>query len=59
MRKLTYGGANSADNFITGPDEVIDWLRMSADVQQIIKESWKGVDTVLSGRKTFEFGQRT
>lgn len=58
MRKLTYGGANSADNFITGPDESIDWLRMTADVQQIIKESWRGVDTVLSGRKTFEFGQK-
>lgn len=58
MRKLTYGGANSADNFLTGPDESIDWLRMTADVQQIIKESWRGVDTVLSGRKTFEFGQK-
>jgi dihydrofolate reductase len=56
MRKLTYGGANSADNFITGPDESIDWLRMNADVQQLIAESWRGVDTVLSGRKTFEFG---
>ena len=58
MRKLSYGGANSADNFLTGPDESIDWLRMTADVQQIIKESWRGVDTVLSGRKTFEFGQK-
>ena len=55
MRKLTYGGANSADNFITGPDESIDWLRMTEDVQRIVKESWRGVDTVLSGRKTFEF----
>ena len=27
MRKLTHGGANSADNFITGPDDSIDWLR--------------------------------
>ena len=27
MRKVTYGGANSADNFITGPDEAIDWLQ--------------------------------
>ena len=58
MRKLTYGGANSADNFITGPDESIDWLRMSADVHELIAECWRGVDTVLSGRKTFEFGQR-
>lgn len=58
MRKVTYGGANSADNFITGPDEDVGWLRMTSDVQQIIKESWKGVDTMLMGRKTFEFGQK-
>ena len=55
MRKVTYGGANSADNFITGPDEAIDWIRMSDDVNAIMKESWKGVDTILMGRKTWEF----
>ena len=58
MRKVTYGGANSADNFITGPDEDVGWLRMTCDVQQVIKDSWKGVDTMLMGRKTFEFGQK-
>ena len=58
MRKVTYGGACSADGFITGPDEAIDWLRMSKDVEAIIKASWQGVDTMLMGRKTFEFGQK-
>ena len=58
MRKVTYGGACSADGFITGPDEAIDWLRMSKDVEAIIKQSWRGVDTMLMGRKTFEFGQK-
>ena len=58
MRKVTYGGACSADGFITGPDEAIDWLRMSKDVEAIIKQSWKGVDTMLMGRKTWEFAQR-
>ena len=58
MRKVTYGGACSADGFITGPDEAIDWLRMSKDVEAIIKQSWKGVDTMLMGRKTWEFGQK-
>ena len=58
MRKVTYGGACSADGFITGPDEAIDWLRMSKDVEEIIKQSWKGVGTMLMGRKTFEFGQK-
>lgn len=58
MRKVTYGGAASFDGYIAGPDEAIDWLRMSDDVQRITKESWKGVDTILSGRKTYEFGQK-
>ena len=58
MRKVTYGGACSADGFITGADEAIDWLRMSKDVEAIIKQSWQGVDTMLMGRKTFEFGQK-
>ena len=58
MRKVTYGGANSADNFIAGPGEAIDWLQMSDDVGKIIAESWKGVDTMLIGRKTWEFGRK-
>ena len=58
MRKVTYGGANSLDNFIAGPGEAIDWLRMSKDVQAIVAESWKGVDTMLMGRKTWEFAQK-
>ena len=58
MRKVTYGGANSADNFIAGPGEAVDWLRMTGDVRKIIAESWKGVDAMLIGRKTWEFGQK-
>lgn len=58
MRKVTYGGASSLDAFITGPDESIDWLRMSDDVGKIIAESWKGVDTVVMGRKTWDFAQK-
>ena len=58
MRKVTYGGANSADNFIAGPGEAIDWLHMTADVRKIIAESWKGVDAMLVGRKTWEFAQK-
>lgn len=58
MRKVTYGGASSLDAFITGPGEAIDWLRMSDDVGKIIAASWKGVDTVLVGRKTWEFSQK-
>ncbi|HEX8625835.1 MAG TPA: dihydrofolate reductase family protein [Allosphingosinicella sp.] len=58
MRKVTYGGASSLDNFIAGPDEAIDWLRWSEDSAAISAASWKGADTMLMGRKTFEFAQK-
>jgi dihydrofolate reductase len=58
MRKVTYGGASSLDALITGPGEAIDWIRHSKDVEQLIKQSWAGVDTMLMGRKTYEFAVR-
>ena len=58
MRKVTYGGAISLDGYLAGPNEEIDWLRYSDDTAEIIKESFRGVDTMLMGRKTFEFSQR-
>ena len=59
MRKVTYGAAVSLDGFIAGPDEALDWLRMSDDVNAIMRESWKGVDAILMGRKTWEFAVRS
>lgn len=58
MRKVTYGAAVSLDFYIAGPDEAIDWLRASKDLTAIMKASWKGVDTILMGRKTWEFAAR-
>ena len=58
MRKVTYGGAISLDGFLAGPGEALDWLRWSDDSAQLAAESFKGVDTMLMGRKTFEAGQR-
>jgi dihydrofolate reductase len=55
MRKITYGGAVSLDGFLAGPNEEIDWLHFSKDVQEVMKEYWKDVDAVLMGRKTYEF----
>ena len=54
MRTVTYGGAVSLDGFLAGPDGAIDWLHLSPDVQQIMADYWKTVDTVLMGRKTYE-----
>jgi dihydrofolate reductase len=58
MRKVTYGGAISLDGFLAGPGESIDWLRWSDDSAKLSAESFKGVDAMLMGRKTFEFAQR-
>src|SRR5688572_13003523 len=59
MRKVTYGGACSLDGFIAGKDGAVDWLHFSRDAQQIMKDSWKNIDTMLLGRKTFEAAARS
>lgn len=59
MRKVTFGGANSLDNFITGPGETLDWLLWSDDAAAISAASFEGVDTILMGRKTFEFALKS
>jgi dihydrofolate reductase len=53
MRTVTYGGAVSSDGFLAGLNGEIDWLHYSKDVQQVMTEYWKDVDTVLMGRKSY------
>jgi dihydrofolate reductase len=53
MRTVTYGGAVSLDGFLAGVDGSIDWLHFSKDVQQVMTDFWKDVDTILMGRKTY------
>jgi dihydrofolate reductase len=59
MRKVTWGAAVSLDLYLAGSDEAIDWLRWSDDAAAISGASWKGVDTLLMGRKTYEFAARS
>jgi dihydrofolate reductase len=54
MRTVTYGAACSLDGFIARPDHSVDWLRWSKDVTAITGRFWKTIDTVVTGRKTFE-----
>jgi dihydrofolate reductase len=58
MRKVIYGGAISLDGFLAGPDESIDWIRRSPEAEKLMTEMWRGVDTMLMGRKTYEFAVR-
>jgi len=54
MRTVTYGGAVSLDGFLAGVDGSLDWLHFSKDVQNVMSQYWKDVDTILMGRKTYE-----
>ena len=58
MRKVIYSAAASLDGYIAGPDEAIDWIRSSDEGAEIMKRLWKGVDTILMGRRTWDFAQR-
>lgn len=55
MRIVTYGAACSLDGFIAGARGEIDWLHHSKDVNAIMRDYWKAVDTILMGRKTWDF----
>lgn len=55
MRTVTYGAACSLDGFIAGPGGSLDWLHFSRDVEDVMAQYWSTVDTVLMGRKTWEF----
>ena len=56
-RKVIYGGACSLDGYIIGKNNEIDWLHMSKDVEDIMRKSWASTDTILVGRKTWEFSK--
>lgn len=54
MRKVTFGGANSLDNFIARPDGAVDWLLWGEEVGEIMKDYWANIDTMVMGRKTWD-----
>jgi dihydrofolate reductase len=54
VRLVTFGLANSLDNFIARSDHGTDWLVWDNEVAAISAEYWKTIDTVVMGRKTYE-----
>jgi dihydrofolate reductase len=58
MRKVTFGGANSLDNYFARPDHAVDWLMWSDEAAAVMGDYWKTIDTVLLGRKTYEVALR-
>jgi dihydrofolate reductase len=59
MRKVTFGGANSLDNYLARKDHAVDWLRWGEEAAAVMADYWKTIDTVLMGRKTYEVAVRT
>ena len=57
MRTVTFGVANSLDNYIARADHTVDWLYWSEDGQEVTAAFWKTIDTVVMGRKTWEAAQ--
>lgn len=57
MRTVTYGAACSLDGFIAAPDGDADWIRGGPKANAYLRDYWSNVDTVLLGRKTYEFAQ--
>jgi dihydrofolate reductase len=58
MRTVSYAVATSVDACIAARGEAMDWIRWSEDAAEINSAGWAGVDTILMGRKTFDFARR-
>jgi dihydrofolate reductase len=59
MRKITFGGATSLDNFLARPDHAVDWLLWGEEAAEVMADYWTSIDTVLMGRKTYEVAARS
>jgi dihydrofolate reductase len=58
MRKIIYYVASSADGYISGPDEDVSRFTANGDGVKQYLADLKGFDTVIMGRKTYEFGYK-
>jgi dihydrofolate reductase len=59
VRKVTFGGANSLDNYLARPDHAVDWLMCGDEAAAVMADYWATIDTVLMGRKTYEVALRS
>ncbi|MBX3280566.1 MAG: dihydrofolate reductase [Acidobacteria bacterium] len=59
MRRITFGGANSLDNYLARPDHSVDWLMWGDEAAAVMADFWTTIDTVLMGRKTYEVAARS
>jgi dihydrofolate reductase len=58
MRKVTFGVANSLDNYIARTDHAVDWLLWGKEAAAFMTAYWKTIDAIVMGRKTYEVARR-
>jgi dihydrofolate reductase len=58
MRKVTFGGAKSLDNYFARLDHSVDWLLWGKEAAAVMTDYWKTIDTILMGRQTYEVAPR-
>jgi dihydrofolate reductase len=54
MRTAIFGVANSLDNFIARKNHDVDWLMWGKEAAEFMADFWKTIDTIVTGRKTYE-----
>jgi|SRR5688572_15656418 len=59
MRTVVFGGASSLDNYFARKDDAVDWLIWSDELSEFMAEYWKRFDTIIMGRKTYDFAMRS
>jgi len=56
QRKIVVSIATSADGYIARPDGDVEWLnRLPSKVDYGMKKFYAGIDTILWGRKTYDW----
>ena len=58
MRKVTFGCANSLDNYIAREDGSYDWLMHGEEANQVMRDFWPRIDTMIMGRKTYDISRQ-
>lgn len=59
MRKVTFGGAISLDNFFARKDGSYDWILSSKETGEIMRDYFATIDTIVMGRRTYEVALRS
>jgi dihydrofolate reductase len=59
MRKVIFGGANTLDNYIADKNDSVDWILHTKEANEMLKEYWKNLDTIILGRRTYEIAMKS